>query len=403
MNKILMPAGGQTTNESLIAKWHKQVGDKIERGDVLFDIETDKATLEVESYCEGYLRATMFSDGDTASTGAVVAYIGNLDEEIPNENEEIPAISFDETEDEYQPISHRSKNEEPIAASEETRDIDVSFDRILSSPLAKKMAKENNVKLSDIHRFQNGIIKSRDIVDYLSETKEENQEFYDIPVSTMRQVIARRMCESVYTAPHYNVSIEIEMTSCIRMRKSINDYLNGNIRISFNDILALCVAKAIEKVPMINSSYSNQAIRIYKNVHIGLAVGIDGGLVVPVVKNANLKTLIQIAKENKENVKKAKEGKLASKEMSGGTITISNLGMLGVNHFTAVINQPESCILAVGSIIEKAVISNHEIVVRDMMNITASFDHRVIDGAVGALFLKEVKTLMEKPELILAY
>lgn len=399
MNKIMMPPGGQTTDESLIIKWHKKVGEKVSRGDVLFDIETDKAALEVESYCEGYLRAAMYEEGDKASTGDVIAYIGGLDEPLPfetpiNINKSLEA----NIEDEYQPIMKSVKSQSS---------------KVFSSPLAKKMAKDSRIQLSDIPSPTTGIIKKKDVLEYLNkiditkvaETQKSNkcveEEFYYVPTSTMRKVIAKRMCESVNRVPHYAVSMDIDMTACIKLRETLNSYLAGDVKISFNDILAKCVAKAITKFPLINSTYADDQIKIYKNVNIGLAVSVNEGLVVPVVKNVNNKSISEIASENTENIKKSKDGKLTSQEISGGTITISNLGMFGVEHFTAIINQPESCILAVGSIKEKAVSINREIVSRDIMNITASFDHRVIDGAVGADFLREVKKILEKPELLL--
>lgn len=412
MNKIIMPPGGQTTDESLIVKWHKKVGDKIERGDVLFEIETDKATLEVESYCEGYLRAALYGEDEKVSTGEVVAYIGGLDEPLPeqqpteseakSESESSSPAAVDEEEDEYQPImpGQQSAKAAPAAqapAAASAPAARTASGRVAASPLAKKLARDNGLDLANIS--VDGVIKKQDVLDYLAGGAAAADVTY-LPTSTMRKVIARRMDESVKTAPHYTVSMAIDMTACIALRKKLNEYLAGTVKISFNDILAKCVAKAIEKYPLINATYGEEQITVYRNVDVGLAVGIDNGLVVPVVRKVNEKTLSQIAAENSANVQKAKDGKLAGSDM-GGTITISNLGMFGVDHFTAIINQPESCILAVGAIEEKAVSINHEIVSRDMMNITASFDHRLIDGAVGAQFLKEVKTLLEQPELLL--
>lgn len=402
MNKIMMPPGGQTTDESLIIKWHKKVGDKIQRGDVLVDIETDKAILEIESYCEGYLRAAMFEEGEKASNGDVIAYVGAQDEQLQlEESVASQKQTAEEAEDEYQPIM-KTETKQPVEALKITPVLESQSGKMLSSPLAKRLARDNNLKISDIPVPESGVIKKKNVLEYLRKSNvKEAEDFYFIPTSTMRKVIARRMCESVYTAPHYTVSMDIDMTACIKIRKTLNYYAGESVKISFNDIIAKCVAKAIKKYPLINSAYAEDQIKIFNNVNVGLAVGINGGLVVPVVKNVNSKSLSEIAVENNENVRKAKEGRLTSQEMSGGTITISNLGMYGVDNFTAVINQPESCILAVGGIKEKAVSINGEIVSKDMMNITASFDHRVIDGAVGAEFLKEVKIILEKPELLL--
>lgn len=403
MYNITMPPGGQTTDESLIVKWHKQVGDKIERGDILFEIETDKATLEVESYCEGYLRAALYGEGEKASTGEIVAYIGKIDEEIPGAaaaKVEDVAEAVEEDDDEYQPILKTEKKKKQEPKKTETPVPERKVTKPLASPRAKKAARDYELNLADIPSAT-GIIKEADVLKYKKERDESTAAYESVPLTGMRKVIARRMCESVYTAPHYNISVDIDMTECIRMRKQLNAYLEDGMKITFNDFIIKCAAKAIEKYPMINASFGEDEIRVYKDVNAGLAVGMDRGLVVPVVFGANKKSLLEIARENKENVKKAKDGKLKKEEMSGGTITVSNLGMFGVNQFTAVINQPESCILAVGAILEKAVSINREIVSRDMMTITGSFDHRVIDGALGAQFLQELKKLLEAPQLLL--
>ena len=234
-----------------------------------------------------------------------------------------------------------------------------------------------------------------------SETS-DMEESYFIETSPMRKTIAKRMTESVTKVPHFMVSIEIDMTQCIILKKKLNDYLEeGKVRISFNDILMKCVSKAIEKYPFINAMYGEEKIKIHKNVHFGLAVSVEGGLVVPVVRQTNKKTIIEIARENMNNIHKARNNQLPPADLTGGTITLSNLGMFGIDCFTAIINQPESCILAVGQIAEKPVSRDGQITSRPMMTITASFDHRVIDGAVGAAFLKEVKLLLENPELLL--
>lgn len=271
----------------------------------------------------------------------------------------------------------------------------------MASPRAKQAARESGVDLARVAPGPLGVIKYRNVLDYLENQSGEQAEYEDVPLSSMRRTIARRMRESVDLAPHYTVSMEIDMGACIALRKKINDYLDGEGKVSFNDLLAKCVAKAAEKYPLVNSSYLGDKIRLHRHVHVGLAVGVENGLLVPVVRKVDQLSLAEIARQNTENIQKTKAGKLAPSDMSGGTITISNLGMFDVDHFTAVINQPESCILAVGKIAERAVSVNHTIESRDMMNITASFDHRVVDGAVGAQFLRQVKRLLEQPELLL--
>lgn len=399
MYTIKMPAGGQTTDESLIAQWHKQVGDKVERGDVLLEIETDKAALEIESYCSGYLRAVLYEEGETASAGAVVAYVGELDEPLPGE-EPMQSTSEEQGDDALLPAPEEAVEKDTADADTTQIAPDVNAERVLASPRAKYAARKNDLDLRDIVS-KTGVVKEADVLQHLQQSVQASDAYETIPLSNMRKVIARRMCESVYTAPHYSVSIDVDMTECIRLRKQLNASLGDGKKVSFNDIIIKCVAKAIESYPMINSTYMDTEIRIFKDVNVGLAVGIDNGLVVPVVFEANRKSLSQIANDNRRNIAAAREGKLKREEMSGSTISVSSLGKFGVKQFTAVINQPESCILAVGAILEQAVSINHEIVSRDMMTITGSFDHRVIDGALGAQFLQKLKELLETPTLLL--
>lgn len=403
MYSILMPPGGQTTDESQIVEWHRREGDKVERGDILFEIETDKATLEVQSYCSGYLRKILCREWEKAAAGAVVAYIGEREECLPGEEKTLTAdVDTEERiEEEYQPIikGESAKKCEEQQTESGTAEV-YEKTKILASPRARYTAKENGLKISEIPS-KTDIVKEADVLNYLNCPKSVQSEYETIPLSNMRKVIARRMCESMYTAPHYTVSMDIDMEECIRLRRQLNQYMEEDVKITFNDLIVKCAAKAIEKYPMINSVYGEHELKVYKNVNAGLAVGVENGLVVPVVRSVNLKPLGQIARENRENVIKAQTGRLTTEEMTGGTITISNLGMYGAKSFTAVINQPESCILAVGSINEIPVCINREIVIRNRMTVTASFDHRVIDGVLGASFLKEVKLLLENPALLL--
>jgi len=389
-----MPAGAQTSDEALIIKWHKTKGDFVRIGDILFDIETDKAVLEVESYCEGYLLTILHNEGDIVSAGASVAYIGLAGEEVQDATE-IQEISHD-NEDKYAPIPDNISDMPLISVTNK------SNQRVLSSPLAKKTAREAGIAPEDITAVDGITVKKKDVVEYLSKCRKPDVSggFDVIPVSPMRKTIARRMYESFSTAPHYTVSINADMTECILLRDKLNYSIDSGIKISFNDILAKCVVKSIEKYPIINASFKNDQIKVYHDVNIGFAVEVDDGLVVPVVKQVNKKTILEIATENAENIKFARNAKLAAERQNGATITISNLGMYGVEWFTAIINPPESCILAVGAIIEKAVSIDGVIVSRKRMSITASFDHRLIDGAIGARFLAELKSLLETPALL---
>lgn len=416
--KITMPPGGQTTNESLIVKWNKVVGDAVKKGDILFEIETDKAVMEIESFVDGTLLGVKYSEGEYASTGEVVAYIGDEGEKLPDEFKE-PTVNQNNTEDiskyiakeedEYQPIIKTDTNiQTEFIKSEDSKSIKVgkvndTF-KTLASPAARFLAKQEKMDISELSKnFPGQILKRGDVENHIKkiELKDEG-EYYFINTTAMRKTIARRMCESVAVAPCFNVTVEIDMTQAIELRQEFNSYLNSQgIKVSFNDIIMKCVSKAIEKHAIINSTYGEDKIKVYNNVNFGLAVGLENGLMVPVVSQVNKKSIADIAKENSENINKAKNGKLQTAQMSGGTITLSSLGMYGVDCFTAIINQPESCILAVGGIIEKPVVINGSIVPRPMMSITATYDHRVIDGAAGAGFLKDVKALLEKPQLLL--
>ena len=400
LTKIIMPSSGQTTNESLIVKWHKKVGDEVKKGDLLFEIETDKATLQIESYGEGYLLAVYHNEGEYVFTGEIVAYVGEKGEKIPVESTK----AAEKEEDEYQPIMKKdaAQSKEVIIPAAEPAAL--FSGKALASPAARKASKDGNVNIDDIVKTTSRQpVKRADVENYLASSKENDiQDDYFIDTTSMRRVIARRMVESVSVAPHFTVTMDIDMTQAILLRQMLNEYAkDSGVKISFNDIIVKCVSKAIEKYPMINSTYSDDKIKVFKNVNFGLAVGMDNGLVVPVVKETNKKSIAQIAGENAANIVKAKSGKLQMSEMSNGTITLSNLGMYGVDCFTAIINQPESCILAVGQISEKPVVYKGEVAVRSIMNITASYDHRVIDGSVGAAFLREVKTLLENPQLLL--
>jgi len=399
----MMPSGGQTTNESVLVKWYKDIGDKVQKGDVLFEIETDKATLQIESYAEGVLIARYYNEGDIVSTGEIVGYIGE-EGETPPEN---TGQTENESEDDYQPILKKDQSEKQDKEPEKSLENPIEDSgRVLASPAARHLAKGEKISLEEVAEgLSSRIVKKEDVRKYIMDSKEtDSQEFHYIRTSQMRKTIARRMTESVTQAPHFMATVDIDMTRCINLKKKLNEFLKNNeSKVSFNDIIMKVVSKAIEKHPLINSSYEGENIKVYKDINFGLAVSIDGGLVVPVVKHVNRKTIQEVAIDNAKNISKARNNQLKPEDMSDGTITLSNLGMFGIDCFTAIINQPESCILAVGQIAEKVVCVNGQIVARHMMTVTASFDHRVIDGAIGAAFLKDVKLLLENPELLLVY
>ena len=409
LNKIVMPSGGQTTNESLIYRWNKHVGDRIKRGDILFEIETDKAALEVESYCEGTLLKTFFEEGDSVAAGTVVAYIGEEGDlpEAAEESEGKTDISSkqsdeqnaDQPDEEYIPIiktpSSDQQQSQPDTIGRTQADI-------LASPAAKKAAKELNVDINELGKTLGvEIVKINHVLNAVSQSSSDKSEYELIKPSRMRTTIARRMIQSA-AVPAFTAEITVNMARCIQARNRINGALSReNLKISYNDILMKCIATAIGKVPSINTSWTDEGIRKYNNVHCGLAVGIEDGLVVPVVRDVQNKSIVEIAQTNAENIDKARQGTLSPEEQEGGTITLSNLGMFGLNSFTAILNPPEACILAVGAIIEQPAIVNGEVFAQPTMSICGSFDHRVIDGATGASFLKELQTLLESPDLLL--
>lgn len=403
LNKILMPSGGQTTDEMAILKWYKEVGEFVKKGDILFDIETDKAILTVESYAEGTLLEIKYPENTMVKTGEIVALIGDVNEKpqaaLENNLKAIlPKI-------EKQPVISKNKNTEIQPERPKFREED---NRVLASPLAKNLARIENIKLEDVASYASkNFIKKDDVSNFIKNSRlsklpaaEENVYFID--TTSMRRTIARRMKESISVSPHYIISTDIDMTGIIVLRNKLNKNVNcEGSKISYNDIIMKVVSKAIESYPLINSSYEGDRIKMNKDVNFGLAIAVETGIIVPVVKKVNKKSISEIAVNNSKNIEKVRNNKFLESDITGGTITLSNMGMFGIDNFTAIINQPESCILAVGGIIKKVVVVENEMTIRDMMKITGSFDHRVIDGAVGAAFLMKVKTILEYPELLL--
>jgi pyruvate dehydrogenase E2 component (dihydrolipoamide acetyltransferase) len=393
--KIIMPSGGQTTDEMLILRWNKNPGETVKKGDVLFEIETDKATLSVESFTDGTLLAVCHEEGEMVKTGEIVAYIGDPGEKIAGED-------FLEK----QIVPGASQNNAPEIRNQtiESTSLKNDIKKVIASPLAKSKARLENVKIEDVaNHFSKNLIKKDDIDNYKKEkqTGADQGDFYFLETSVMRRTIARRMKESVSVSPHYTVSIDVDMSAIISLREKLNESLNNkDNRVTYNAVLMKIIAQAIELFPLINSSYQEEKIKVFKDVNIGLAVSFENGLIAPVVKQVNKKSIYGISEDNAIIIERAKSNRLLESDITGGTITLSNLGMYGINSFTAVINQPESCILAVGAITEKPVVKDHQVVIRKMMNITGSFDHRVIDGALGAAFLSKIKELIENPQLL---
>ncbi|MES2557422.1 MAG: pyruvate dehydrogenase complex dihydrolipoamide acetyltransferase [Bacteroidota bacterium] len=419
---IYMPKLSDTMTEGVVAEWHKKVGDTVKSGELLAEIETDKATMEFESFYDGVLLHIGIEKGKATPVNALLAIIGEKGEDVsaiianpgtptgataPAKKEEAaPAPS-------PAPAATVEKPAEvaaPAAPKAAPAVSNTSNGRILASPLAKKLAEEKGVDLGFISGTgEGGRITKRDVDHYVpydapqrqaSATGGSQTESYtDETISQMRKTIARRLAESKFTAPHFYLTISLDMDNAIEARKTMN--ATEGIKISFNDMVVKSVAMALRKHPNVNSSWLGDVIRRNNHVHIGVAVAVEDGLLVPVVRFADTKGLAQLGDEVRVLAKKAKEKKLQPAEWEGNTFTISNLGMFGIEQFTAIVNPPDSCIMAVGGISQEPVVKNGQIVVGNIMKVTLSCDHRVVDGATGAAFLQTFKQYMENPVTML--
>ena len=416
---INMPRLSDTMEEGTLAKWFKKVGDSVKEGEILAEIETDKATMEFESFHDGVLLHIGIDEGSTAPVDSVIAVIGSKGEDISSiikgsntaKEEPKPEVKEEPKPEVKEEPKPEVKEEPKPEIKEEVKSALVSnesTDRILISPLARKLANEKGIDIKSIKGSgDNGRIIKRDIDSYKSsdysqftqprpsvtESSNESQN------STMRKAIAKRLSDSKFSAPHYYLNIECEMDNMISFR---NQFINTqNIKISFNDIIAKAVSLSLARHPKVNSRWYDDKIVFYDHVHLGVAVAVDDGLIVPVVKYANSKDLPEINIEIKDFAVRAKNKKLTPAEIEGSTFTISNLGMFGIESFTSIINQPNSAILSIGAIIEKPIVKNGDIVIGNTMKLTLACDHRTVDGATGSLFLKTLKEYIENPVSIL--
>ena len=429
---IRMPRMSDTMEEGVIVGWLKQVGDAIEPGDVLAEVETDKATMELESYQEGVLLYIGVKEGAVPVNG-ILAVIGEKGEDYK------AALAAAQKGDTTTATNSASTENSPTIQEEVKASTNANGTRIKASPLAKRIAKEAGINIANISGTgDQGRIVKKDVEAYLADSsgksirttiskptsqtvvspkapdvltptieKKEapavapflfstDQEDYEtLTVSQMRKTIARRLGESKFSAPHFYLTIEINMDKAITARKQINEI--APTRISYNDFILKACAVGLRQHPAVNSSWLGDTIRINKNINIGVAVAVEDGLLVPVIKHTDMKSLSQINMEVRELAEKAKTKKLSLPEMQGNTFTVSNLGMFDIEEFTAIINPPDACILAVGSIVEKAIVRESKLVVGNMMKVTLSCDHRVVDGATGAKFLQTVKSVLEDP------
>ena len=414
---ILMPRLSDTMTEGVIASWHKKVGDPVKKGEVLADIETDKATMELESYKEGTLLHIGAKDGEKIAVNDLLAIIG--DPKKVDVQKIVGAAGTATSSPGGGDSTKESTTQQAAAEPQESKEeVQSSSEngRIKASPLAKKLAAEKGIDIAKVPGSgDGGRIVKKDIDNFVPakgdgergrtaeapgteqrRTPEAGQvSFEEVPVSQMRKVIAKRLAESKFSAPHFYLTIAINMDKAVESRAKMNE--TSKVKISFNDIVLKACAVALKQHPKVNSSWLGDKIRYNHHINIGVAVAVEEGLLVPVVRFADTKSLSQIAVEVKESAQKAKDKKLQPADWEGNTFTISNLGMFGIDEFTAIINPPDACILAIGAIQQTPVVRDGAIVVGNVMKVTLSCDHRVVDGASGAAFLQTLQGLLEEP------
>ena len=416
---IRMPKLSDTMTEGVIAEWHKKEGDEIKSGDLLADIESDKATMEFESYEDGVLLHIGVATGDKAPVNAILAIVGEKGEDVSTllaaestPSAEPKSSPAEEAAPEVAaaapapaPSPQASTAPAPVAAPVASSSSSSTGGRIKASPLAKKMAQEKGIDIAQIPGSgEGGRIVRRDVDGFKASSAPASsgaslagmvESFTEENVSQMRGVIARRLAESKFSAPHFYLTMDIDMGAAMSARKAIN--ASGDVRISFNDMVVKACAMALKKHPKVNSSWLGDRIRYNEHVHIGIAVAVDEGLLVPVVRFADAKGMQVIGEEVKDYATRARSKKLQPHEWEGNTFTISNLGMFGIEEFTAIINPPDACILAVGGIKSVPVVKDREVVPGNVMKVTLSCDHRVVDGATGSEFLLTLKGFLENP------
>jgi pyruvate dehydrogenase E2 component (dihydrolipoamide acetyltransferase) len=409
---VLMPRLSDTMTEGVIAGWHKQVGDVVKKGDVLADIETDKATMELESYKDGILLHQGAPAGAVIKVNDLLCIIGKETLDVAAIVAAVKGAASGVTPTVAAPAS---SNTSPVAAAAQPETPVENTGRIFASPLAKKLAAEKGIDLAKIKGSgDNGRITRNDVESFTPASSQPSapaqvntpasmaapviaakESFEEVPVSQMRKVIARRLSESLFTAPHFYLTMSVDMDAAVAARARLNE--QAGVKISFNDMVVKATALALQQHPTVNSSWLGDKIRYNHHINIGVAVAVEDGLLVPVVRFANTKTLTQIGAEVKIFAQKAKDKKLQPSDWEGSTFTISNLGMFGIDQFTAIINPPDACILAVGGISQEPVVKNGQVVPGNVMKLTMSCDHRAVDGATGAAFLQTLKSLLEEP------
>ena len=398
---IKMPRLSDTMQEGFIKTWNKKVGDTIKPGDILAEVETDKATMDLEAYQDGVLLHIAVNEGAVPVDG-IIAIIGQKGENFDNLLDGSKQVSVEP--------QATTKSPEPQAAvapaDSQVMPPEPTDTRIKASPLAKSLAKEKGLSLEhlsgtgeqgrivkrDVENLANQVAKPGQSTSYMAPMQQSDREVIN---SQMRKTIARRLSESKFTAPHFYLTTEVDMDACVEARNQLNAV--SPQKISYNDLIVKACAIALRSNLAVNVSWTNDKMIYHNDIHIGIAVAIEDGLVVPVVRNTDQKTLTHLKDEIQDKAARAKERKLNLDEMQGNTFTISNLGMFDIEHFTAIINPPDACILAIGSIQKKAAVKNDSLVISNRMKMTLSCDHRAVDGASGAKFLQSLKTILENP------
>ena len=427
---VKMPKLSDTMTEGVVSKWIKKVGDKVKSGDILAEIDSDKATMEFESFYDGTLLYIGVPDKKAAPVDSILAIIGKEGEDIqaiiasasaPAASTPAASTPAASTPAASSPAAAPSVATPPAApsvasapvaakpavsgAAPQTRILPASSgdSRVKASPLAKRLAKEKGIPVNRLQGTgEGGRVVKRDIENFSLGTQPQfvgKESFEDVSISQMRKTIARRLAESKFSAPHFYLTMEIRMDEAIKARASINTAYN--LKLSFNDLVIKAAASALRQHPKVNASWLGEVIRYNHHIHIGVAVAVEDGLLVPVIRFADSQTLSNINEQVKTLAQKAKEKKLQPADWEGNTFTISNLGMFGIEEFTAIINPPDACILAIGGIKETAVVNNGKIEIGNIMKVTLSCDHRVVDGATGSAFLQTFKHLLENPVVLL--
>ena len=409
-SQVIMPKLSDAMTEGRVIQWLKKEGDRVQGGDVVASIETDKAEIELEAFGSGVLRKILVGDGQTVPVGQLIGVIAEPDEDITGLVRAAPATpvaaapAAPKAEPRQAAPAEAATAAGPVAPAAETG-------WVPASPIARRMAREAGIDLAQVKGSgPGGRILERDVEAYLAtqaqrrggaEVPVGEREFEDKELSTIRKTIAARMTQSKAPIPHFTVTVEVDMGAAWELRKSLNAIEAQSEKLSLNDIIIKATALALQRHPAINATYLNGQVRLFRRVHMGVAVALEDGLIVPVIRECDRKSLGEIAREARSLIERARSKKLRPEEYSGGTFALSNLGMYDVVEFTAVIDPAHGAILAVGAIEEKPVMLNGQVAVRQRMRLTGAFDHRIIDGAMGAKFLQELKRILENPVQLL--